>query len=211
MLKLVVNNDLHVNKKDTITCKNSCDLFDEITGECSINQGVDIDSPYEAARCGFFIHRDSMSVPEIKDHTHFKFSLMDDIDDDLLDDQEIFHQLVGKSIYKEEYTYPLKPDFSSYRDDAKWFVSPCGSYGCWIVNHYKKPLSIPKSKDVAERGWNNRVYKSPIPLHDHQSALPISSKMAWLIDEDGFGQYALLVNGKISSISAPKPINWKRH
>lgn len=208
MLKLVVDNIRSNNSNHPITCRNSCDLFDEITGMCSINQNLNVDSAYEAARCGFFIFRESMELPK---HTQQKFSLTEEDADYLLDDEEIFHQLIGKSVYKEEYRYPHEPDFSSYREDAKWFISPYGTYGCWIINNYKKPIVIPPSKDMAEKGWSTKVYKSPIPLHDHKSALSIASKMAWVIDEDGYGQYALLVNGKISSISSPKPANWKRY
>ena len=74
MLKLVVNNsDNHKNTAKT--CRNSCDLYDEITGKCSINKNLNVDSAYEAARCGFFLERESMALPI--EHTRFKFSLMD--------------------------------------------------------------------------------------------------------------------------------------
>lgn len=209
MLRLVVDNS-QINYNNLTTCRNSCDLFDEKTGQCSINKGLDVDSAYEVARCGFFIYRESMELKKENKPVHQRFSLIEEDADYLLNDEEIFHQLIGKSVLKEKYTYPVEPDFSSFRDDARWFISQCGTYGCWVVNLYKKPLSIPKSKEIAEKGWSSKVYKSPIPLHDHKSSLSIASKMAWVIDEDGFGQYALLVNGKISSISSPKPINWKK-
>lgn len=210
MLKLVVDNDRTNQKNPPVTCRNSCDLFDEITGMCSINQVINVDSVYEAARCGFFIYRESMSLTK-QTQPSKRFSLTEDDADYLLDDEEIFHQLIGRSVYKEEYRYPQEPDFSAFRDDAQWFVSPCGTYGCWIINNYKKPFIIPKNKEMAEKGWSNKVYKSPFPLHDHKSALPIASKMAWVIDGEGYGQYCLLVNGKISSISSPKPANWKKY
>lgn len=208
MLKLVVDNNRNINLNNDITCRNSCDLFDEITGKCSINKNINVDSPYEAARCGFFLSKNEMSMPK-KDQVGFRFSLIEEEADYLLDDEEIFHELVGKSL-KKNYTYPLKPDFSSSRDDAFWYVSPCRQYGCWIINQCKKPIPLPKNKSEAEMGWSKRVYKSPIPLHDHKSSLSIASKMAWVIDEEGYGQYALLVNGEISSISCPKPVNWKK-
>lgn len=207
MLKLVVNNNKN-HKNTLITCRNSCDLFDEITGKCSINKNLNVDSPYETARCGFFLERDSMALP--MEHTRFKFSLMEEESDELLDDEEIFHQLMGKSVYKETYSYPVQPDFSSKREDAKWFVSPCRTFGCWIVNLFQRPMLTPMNKESAIKGWSSKVYKSPIPLHDHKSSISIASKMAWVIDEDGYGQYALLVNGKISTISSPRPVNWQK-
>lgn len=208
MLKLVVDNT-KTTASNLVTCRNSCDLFDEITGKCSINKNTKVDSPYETARCGFFLERDSMTIKPV-DYTQFRFSLAEEESEELLDDDEIFHQFTGKSVYKESYLYPAEPDFSANRDGANWFVSPCGSYGCWIVNLYKKPMFFPKEKEDAEKGWSSKVYKSPIPLHDHKSSISIASKMAWVIDEEGYGQYALLVNGKITTISSPKPANWKK-
>ncbi|KZE67954.1 hypothetical protein AWM68_17430 [Fictibacillus phosphorivorans] len=209
MLKLIVDNDQNQNNPFAVTCRNSCDLFDGITGVCSIHQNVNVDSEYEAARCGNFLSREFKEL-STNEHIPFKFSLIEEEADYLLDDEEIFHELTGSSVYKKEYTYPNQPDFSAHRDDASWFISPCGTFACWIVNQYNKPQRVPKSMEDAVKGWSKKVYKSPIPLHDHKSSLSIASKMAWVIDEDGYGQYALLVNGRISSISSPKPKNWKK-
>jgi hypothetical protein len=210
MLKLVVNNRRVSNMNtDAITCRNSCDLFDSITENCSIKQNVKVDSPFEASRCGNFISKDSMSL---KSHLGFKFSLIEDDHDFILDDEEMFHEFMGdnKAFEKSKSTYPLQPDFPSKREDASWYVSPCGTYGCWIINQYKKPLPFPSSLERAEKGWNKKVYRSPIPLHDHKTSLSLASKMAWVVDEEGYGQYTLLVNGRISTISSPKPTNWQR-
>lgn len=207
MLKLVVDN-CKAASENLITCRNSCELFDGITGSCSVKEKVNVDSSYEASCCGHFLNKDVMATQQ-KCHTQFKFSLIEEENDYLIDD-EIFHELIGNRFNKTESTYPLKPDVPSKSEDAKWYVSRCGTFGCWLINQYKKPLSLPSKIDCAEKGWSKNVYKSPVPLHNHKTSLSLSSRIAWVIDEDGYGQYALLVNGRISTISSPKPINWKR-
>ncbi|WP_374717788.1 hypothetical protein [Neobacillus sp.] len=207
MLKLVVDNS-NGNKKNMITCRNACDLFDYNTESCSIKNNVNVDSPYETSRCGHFLNKASMNYEEL--NSNFRFSLIGDEDDFLIDDEEIFHELIGTKASIKQSTYPLNPDFPSKRDDAKWFVSPDGQYGCWIINMSKKPMPLPINIEQAEKGWNKNVYKSPIPLHDHKTSLTLASKVAWVIDEEGYGQYCLLVNGKISTISSPKPYNWNK-
>ena len=207
MLSLVIDNTKNTKATESITCRNSCDLFDENTESCSINQNVDMDSSNEVARCGFFLSKESMKTSN-KNHMNFKFSLIEEEANYLLDDPEVFYQFVGKNVFKEEYTYPKEPDFSSLREDAKWFISPCGTYGCWIISLCNKPMSFPASREKAVVGWSKKVYKSPIPLHDHKTSISLASKMCWVIDEEGYGQYALLTNGTISSLASPKPIDW---
>jgi hypothetical protein len=210
MLKLVVDNNRRLSQMNTITCRNSCELFDSITESCSIKEKVNVDSPYEASRCGHFMIKGSMSI-ETKNNIEFKFSLIEEDNNEyIVDDEEIFHELIGNKFDKSRSTYPSQPDFPSKREDAFWYVSPCGTYGCWIINHFKSPLSFTASIERVEKGWSKKVYRSPIPLHDHKTSLALASKIAWAIDEEGYGQYNLLVNGTISTISSPKPVNWKR-
>ncbi|MFT9493861.1 hypothetical protein [Anaerosolibacter sp.] len=204
-----MDNIKQTSKDNGITCRNSCELFDSITESCSIKERVNVDSAFEASRCGHFFQKSPENV-QPKRMPSFKFSLIEEDQDYLLDDEEIFHELIGNKFDKKESTYPLQPDFPSKRVDASWYVSPCQTYGCWIINNYKKPLPLPTEIDQAEKGWGKKVYRSPIPLHDHKTSLSLASKIAWVIDEEGYGQYSLLVNGKISTISSPKPSNWKR-
>lgn len=203
LLRLVVDNRTKVNNDKLITCRNSCELFDDITNSCSIKQNVKVDSPHEAMRCGHFIPRLSQKSGD------FRFKLIGYEEDFIVDDDDIFHELIGQSFNEETSTYPLQPDFPSKNPNAVWYVSPDQKYGCWIVNEYKKPLEIPTSIETAVKGWANKVYKSPVPLHNHKTSLSLASKIAWYIDKDGYGQYVLLVNGKISTLSFPKPPNWR--
>lgn len=206
MLKLVVDNR-KTTQTNLITCRNSCELFDTITERCSIKENVNVDSTYETSRCGLFLHKSTWDVP--KSHMDLKLSLIGEEEDYIIDDEEVFHALIGNDFSNQLSTYPSHPDFPSRNNEAAWYVSPDESFGCWIINNFKKPQLVPSSIEKAEKGWSNRVYKSPFPLHDHKSALPIASRIAWIIDTEGYGQYSLLVNGRISTLSSPKPSNWK--
>ncbi|MEG6533730.1 hypothetical protein NSQ82_20565 [Caldifermentibacillus hisashii] len=202
MLKLIVDN---TKKRDIITCRNSCELFDPITESCGIKENVNVDSQYETARCQNFLNKSIVSQSK----NTIRWNLIGEEEDFIIDDDELFHELIGKKKDMSQSLYPLKPDFSSKREDAYWYVSPDGNFGCWVINDYKKPFKIPSSIDKAEKGWSYRVYKSPIPLHDHKTPISLASKVAWYIDEEGYGQYVLLICGKISAISSPKPSNWR--
>lgn len=208
MLKLVIDNTKKTNDAAAITCRNSCEYFDEKTEKCGIHLSVDVDSAYEASKCGLFLHK-SMMIPELNRKTvQSRFDLIEEEDNHLLDDQEIW-EFAGKKVYKNDYKYPLEPDFSAFREDAYWYVSPCKTTGCWVVNLCKKPMLTPVDREHAITGWTPKVYKSPIPLHDHKSSIPLASKAVWVVDEEGYGQYGLLANGVITNFSSgPKPVNW---
>ena len=213
MLELIVCNK-SIQKKDNVkkTCRNACDLFDEFTGTCSINHKKNFDNPFVTMNCEHYLDKELVKESQnLKEHTKFKFSLIEEEADYLLDDEDIFHQLKGNSLYKREYSYPKTPDFSSGREDAYWFISSCGKFGCWIINNSNRIMDVPASLDRAIKGWTPKVYKSPVPLHDHKSSLSLASKIAWVVDEEGYGQYALLVNGDVSRITSPKPENWIKH
>lgn len=198
MLSLVVNND--TKKKLHQTCRTQCQLFDDITNSCSIKLNVDVDNPRAFYQCGHVLLKDDMPNAE------FDFAMEEEW---VIEDEDVFHELWGDRFNQESSQYPLRPDFPSKRSDAIWYVSPDQTFGCWIVNQSKhKFLSVPALGEV-ESGWSKHVYKSPFPLHDHHSSACLCSKIVWLVDEDGFGQYVLLMNGKISEISYPKPKDWK--
>jgi hypothetical protein len=210
MVKLVVNNKAKSKSKNpSLTCRNNCELFDEITGTCSIHHGIDPDNPLIALRCGEIIYKEVNSHQRVFNPSKMiKYTLIEEEADYTFDDQEVFLELMGDKFDPSKSRYPLSPDFPSRRDDAIWYVSPDQTFGCWIINKSKRRfVTVPKDNSV-EFGWSKKVYKSPFPLHDHKASKSLASRMAWYVDEDGYGQYVILLNGKISMISAPKPRNW---
>ncbi|MGN7299469.1 hypothetical protein [Ferdinandcohnia sp. SAFN-114] len=210
-LKLVVNND-DKKEKTFPTCRHNCELFDSVTGQCGINDDINPDDPFVAARCGEMIYKDpsddSVYVPPHQENSYTKFTLIEDEFEWEYEDESIFYELKGDKFNRVDSTYPLQPDYPSNRDDAVWYVSPDKEWGCWIINKSKQRF-MAISNNEAKPGWTKNVYKSPYPLHNHKSSLTLASRMAWYVDEDGYGQYVILANGNVSMISSLKPENWR--
>ncbi|MCM3216805.1 hypothetical protein WKH57_24900 [Niallia taxi] len=202
MLKLVVNNTTNQeNTGEKLTCRNSCEYYDEITESCSIKSNVNVDSTYEVLGCTHFL---SKIVPD-ENYERPKPKALNNMDDD-----SMLKEVLEQKAILDASKYPMKPDFPSRRSDATWFVAPCGTYGCWIISGSANKFSIVKDVDEVEKGWHANVYRSPIPLHDHKSSLGLASRIAWVVDEEGYGQYALIFNGDITKTRYPRPRNWKR-
>jgi len=82
------------------------------------------------------------------------------------------------------------------REDARWYVSPDGTYGCWIVNESDRHfLSVFNNTKPA-----GKSYRSAVPLHNHKTQGSLKHHVCWYINESGTGQYGLLINGKIKNI-----------
>ncbi|MFC0273595.1 hypothetical protein ACFFIX_19575 [Metabacillus herbersteinensis] len=208
-LMLVVDNSSKDKIKKLPTCRKNCELFDPITNQCGINHNINADDPYLAARCGDMIYKDetddSVFIPHPVENVKVKYTLIEDEFECELED-DFFKEFNGQKFDILNSTYPSQPDYPANRDDAIWYVSPCGKWGAWVVNKSKKRfLTV---TNVVKNGWSTNVYMSPYPLHDHNSSLTLASRMAWFVDEDGYGQYVILGNGKISMISSTRPEGW---
>lgn len=165
------------NRKVMFTCRHHCDLFDEITNKCSIRFSVDMDNPITVASCEYFL---------LKKHSHLE-----------LVESRINLDCSIDLTTNQFSLYPLVPDELNYRDDAIWYISPCATYGCWIIKHYKKKFMIVNSSFLNHVDLISRKYKSTHPLHDHAAPISLASKMAWYIDIEGYGSYVLLKQGEI--------------
>ncbi|MDC3424389.1 hypothetical protein NC797_07695 [Aquibacillus sp. 3ASR75-11] len=209
-LQLVVDNTLNKKERTAPTCRLNCELFDPVTKECGINHEINPDDPLLAARCGDMIYKDedddSVYLPEADEQSEIEYTLTEEEVD--FEDEMMFMEFNGDKFNAVQSTYPEQPDYPASRDDAIWYISPCGAYGCWIVNKSQKRF-MAVTNDKVKSGWSKNVYKSPYPLHNHNTALSLASRMAWYVDEEGYGQYVILANGKISMISSPKPLDWK--
>jgi len=206
-LQLVVDNthsdkNNHRNTK-VKTCRD-CIFYDQITELCGVFNNVNLDDPRTAKRCMEFSewnqedNDDDVTYELIEDEFSLEFE-----DDDFL------FEIMGDKFSEENSKYPLEPDLPSNREDAIWYIAPDQAFGCWIINHSKKKFAVIDPNKEVKKGWSTKVYKSPYPLHNHNSSVPLRSRMAWFVDEDGWGQYVLLVNGKIDMLNEPRPKNWK--
>jgi len=206
-LKVVVDNTVEQKTEKKLegemkTCRSNCFYFDARTQKCGIFKNIEADDPKTALRCQKF---SDWTTDEEEDEVY------ELIEDDFIvefDDENFLFELMGDKFSQEKSNYPIEPDFNSNREDAIWYVSPDQSFGCWVINKSKKRFVAVNSELTVEIGWMNKIYKSPFPLHDHESSAPLKSRMAWYVDEQGWGQYVLLINGKIEMLSAPKPSNW---
>lgn len=184
-------------------CQN-CLLFDETTKECGIFDGVNTNIVKTAMNCNTFIAYDFENknpspfycVDDSLTIDDFKMTLLGDIEED---DEEVtpefLFQLRG---YKKpnESNYPFTPDVPQVREDAIWYVSPDQTFGCWLINNYSKKFVV--AGTFEKQQIVNGVYKSLIPLHDHQSSESLRSQIAWYVNKEGSGQYVLLNHkGKI--------------
>jgi hypothetical protein len=205
-LKVVVDNTDkpkmdNISDTEMKTCRNHCFYFDSRTQKCGIFKNIDADDPKTVLRCQKFSDWQEEEQEEVYELIEDDFSVE-------FDDENFLFELMGDKFSQEKSKYPLEPDFNSNRDDSIWYVSPDRSFGCWIINKSKKRFLAVNSGEEVDTGWMKKIYKSPFPLHDHESSAPLKSRMAWYVDEQGYGQYVLLINGRIGMLSAPKPSNW---
>lgn len=207
-LKLVIDNTSNpgFTKNEDIqklkTCRTHCFYFDGQSGKCGIFDEINLDDPKTVHRCQRFSDWREEDTEEV-------FELIEDGFSVEFEDEDFLFELSGDKYSHENSTYPLKPDFPSNREDAIWYISPDKSFACWVINKSKKRFVTVNSNKSVEMGWSKKIYNSPYPLHDHEASSSLKSRMAWYVDEQGWGQYVLLVNGEITMISEPRPQNWK--
>jgi hypothetical protein len=175
MLKLVID-----NTKQRENCRIACDLFDNLTESCSVIVDADISNPATISGCRYFLSKRFVQAAI-------------EMDAEQLRQEESY-------IATDKWLYPLFPDEPANREDAVWFLSPCMNYGCWIINNSKQKLYAISSSLSNRLPEEVRVYKSLCPLHNHHAPIPLASKVAWYVNEEGYGAYMLLDKGKLVPI-----------
>jgi hypothetical protein len=196
MIKLVVDNT-KLHSKKIPTCMDTCSLYDPIMQQCGVFKEADIQSTATYARCQVKIPHNS-----IRPNPRFDKELEEHIIKSSYPEWYESAGEVDKELFEE--SYPFRPsNTQGQRDDTVWYFDPERKFGCWILNQSDRKLTA-IDKSGPEKGWGDTVYRSPVPLHDHQAPLPLCSKMCWYVDEDGYGQYVLMDNGIVKMISQPK-------
>ncbi|MCM3005838.1 hypothetical protein [Priestia koreensis] len=196
MLKLVIDNE---KKEELLTCR-SCSLYDPISDACGIWSEADINDPILVYRCEEYIPNDlDDSSNPLKES--YSFTEVVEVDND-----PVFYQMFGQIDMAKNY--PAQPEYHPKRDDVTWYVNREKQFGCWILNTFSKRFLVVRDESPV-MGWHKNVYKSPYPLHDHDSSPSIAPFMCWFVDEDGYGQYVLLVEGEKRMITAPRPKNFR--
>ncbi|MFB1100513.1 hypothetical protein [Terribacillus sp. JSM ZJ617] len=192
VLKLVVDN----TKQEQISCRNSCELFDPVTASCGLGKDA---NPFndDASRCRDIFWSKSNNPNSQRKAINIRGRLIEDdfeVDIDHIGDLKEMTNPANVS----ESDYPFVPGTKPELPGAYWFISNDREYGCWIINNSKQRLSL--VQDI-ESPSGKTVYKSPVPLHNHNASKAILNRMAWIVDADGYGQYGLLINGNISFLN----------
>lgn len=156
------------------TCQTSCALFDDITGKCGIYDNEVPSDPLYTASCSHFI-----SDTEWRDYSN-----------------EVMKEKSDTLLYLDERSFIIQKD-------AVWYNSPDGSFDCWILSLNKEKRFMIVDGDIGEQGWHEEVYRSPYPLHNHDFESEEATRVVWLIDEDGYGQYAYIYDNELI-LSHPK-------
>lgn len=204
MLKLIASNSEATHHIKT--CSTSCILFNTKDQCCPIFKSINYEDPNVVKCCLEYI--DIKSTEEQYDN----FS-KNQLEDDKPASLDFVLDLTFDKKGTEIFNYPFEPeiDFSISMPDIYWYVEPNGLYGCWIKKHPNQRLAAtPLSKELAEKGWVDTIYRSPIPLHDHAASPSLKTRMCWLVDADGWGQYTLIIANKIKYITYPKPPYYKK-
>ena len=198
MLKLVTSNN---EATDHIkTCSTSCVLFNSKHQSCPIFKGVNYNDSNVVERCMEYI--DIKGTEEQYDNGS-TYQLENSEPPEL----PILETRAKNGT--QSFNYPFEPeiDFSQTISDIFWYIDPEEKYGCWIKKHPKQRLAVThSSKEFAEKGWEDSIYRSPVPLHDHAASPSLKTRMCWFVDEKGWGQYTLIEANQIKFITSKAPM-----
>lgn len=184
MLKLVVDNK--EKSENQLTCRD-CELFDPVTKDCGVWDHVDVDNPTTYNKCQF-------KQPFGSKDDDYEGMTTGYFEED--HEEELFQEFKGNRFDEETSQYPHSPDIQSSNNDAKWYISPDKSYGCWIINKSKTNVISTKVIRQIHSTQKNKYY-SPFPLHDHQATGALASRLCWYVSPDGMGQYAIDAGGEM--------------
>jgi hypothetical protein len=179
------------------TCETHCELYDPIEQACSIyGMQKDMSDPYTALTCEHILYKMDVSLGE---RIAFDERRGTAIEEEIWETNEMFESFLPLGAVKPSQ-YPLEPDIPCPIVGAKWFVSPCGTFGCWILFERPRLMSIPDpSKVVRPDGRFPNHYASPVPLHNHKAHEFLRSYMVWYVHPNGTGEYRVIQgNGTLS-------------
>jgi hypothetical protein len=106
--------------------------------------------------------------------------------------------------------YPDVQPCNPVRCDIVWYVNHQFDYGTWVINSSKQRIT---ENGELVWGWSPFVRKSSAPVHEplNLTQREMRNHVAWIVDEDGYGQYGLVTNTGDLWVPHPKPDNWRDH
>ncbi|CAG7651514.1 hypothetical protein ACFQI7_28135 [Paenibacillus allorhizosphaerae] len=103
--------------------------------------------------------------------------------------------------------YPMLPPSLAPIKDAVWYVGGDHKhFGVWLLNQSNKPVT----KVDGHFGWNPLVRKSVAPPFEpvNISDTAQRKRIAWIVDENGYGQYGMIMENGYVWVPAPRPQHW---
>jgi hypothetical protein len=177
----IIKNDVE-ESHSSISCSEGCNLYDGDTDQCGVFGQLDLNDPQMVKQCALRVGQPLTTSNEGSDQNYPLLT------------KGIFQG----SIEEENKSYPFAPSHKTTRKDANWFVSQDQTFGCWIINHSDSHLMVVSESDLPT---DSKKYRSPFPLHNHNSSDSLTSNMCWYVDESGVGSYTLLIQSDILKIS----------
>ncbi len=104
--------------------------------------------------------------------------------------------------------YPHKAPCKPHRSDMVWYVSPgTQHFGVWVLNQSKEGIEVTRG----QYGWNPLVRKSTAPPSEPLNVKNVESRncVCWIVDEEGYGQYGMVMSDGYVWAPHKKPKNWK--
>lgn len=192
MLTLVVNNEQKIEKAETVntelfdTCRNTCTQFNKELEICSLNLTTDFDNPFTHHMCDYFTEDTNVS-------SNMFFNDIEDTDDEEVDLLDITIRALAEDNDTDlsNGKYPIEPGIEPLYNSATWYTSENNTYGCWIVNDYKRKFLL--ADQMSEQ-------HSLTPTRPHNASKRLAPHICWYINTEGQGQYCLLIGGLLSEI-----------
>ena len=190
------------NKKINLpTCASHCELYDPIHQICSIyGETKAPNDPKTALTCENILYKSDISLYE-----RVVTEVVKQEETDIWETSDMFEQHLP-AMKTRKSNYPFEPDIVCPINGAYWYTSPCGTFGCWIMQERRQLMRIPTIEEVKDgKDTFPNHYRSPIPLHNHAAHEFLRSYMVWYVHSNGIGEYRVIQgDGTLSPSLIPK-------
>jgi len=125
-----------------------------------------------------------------------------------LEDGEVWRQdKKNETVYEG---YPFSAPCDPLRKGMLWYVNEKKNFGVWVINDSQHDIF---ENDDILFGWSPFVRFSTAPPHEpiNITSAQLRERLAWYVDEDGYGQYAVIKNSGDLWIPKERPEAWDDH
>jgi len=125
-----------------------------------------------------------------------------------LEDGERWSELYRADTLNEGY--PFQAPCNPMREDMIWYVDERKNFATWVINHSDSDIF---ENETILFGWSPFVRYSTAPPHEpiHIKSLELRKHLAWYVDSEGYGQYAVVKRDEEIWVPLPRPEKWVDH